>query len=138
MGSGMGAPSAVLYLHELYNFFGVEAVIREFETPGNVYRSILPLRLSEGPKTGKKTGGNSVAVISVLFRDYELAGAVNALFHEYRDFIAGRMGMPSGEYHIINVILNAPEREILSLTDRLTRIGGVRVKATAAPEEGDF
>ena len=28
MGSGMGAPSAVLYLHELYNFFGVEAVIR--------------------------------------------------------------------------------------------------------------
>ena len=28
MGSGMGAPSAVLYLHELFNFFGVEAVIR--------------------------------------------------------------------------------------------------------------
>ena len=28
MGSGMGIPSAVLYLHELYNFFDVEAVIR--------------------------------------------------------------------------------------------------------------
>ena len=28
MGSGMGVPSMVLYAHELYNFFGVEAIIR--------------------------------------------------------------------------------------------------------------
>ncbi len=28
MGSGMGVPSAVLYLHELFNFYGVEAAIR--------------------------------------------------------------------------------------------------------------
>lgn len=28
MGSGMGVPSAVLYLHELFNFFDLEAVIR--------------------------------------------------------------------------------------------------------------
>ncbi len=28
MGSGMGIPSAVLYAHELYTFFGVESIIR--------------------------------------------------------------------------------------------------------------
>ena len=28
MGSGMGVPSACLYIHELFHFFGVEAVIR--------------------------------------------------------------------------------------------------------------
>lgn len=28
MGSGMGVPSLMLYVHELFNFFGVEAVIR--------------------------------------------------------------------------------------------------------------
>lgn len=28
MGSGMGIPSATLYAHELYNFYGVEAIIR--------------------------------------------------------------------------------------------------------------
>ena len=28
MGSGMGIPSMVLYAHELYNFFGVETIIR--------------------------------------------------------------------------------------------------------------
>ncbi|MCI5753034.1 MAG: purine-nucleoside phosphorylase [Clostridiales bacterium] len=28
MGSGMGIPSATLYLHELFNFYGVEAAIR--------------------------------------------------------------------------------------------------------------
>ncbi len=28
MGSGMGIPSMVLYAHELYNFFGVESIIR--------------------------------------------------------------------------------------------------------------
>ncbi len=28
MGSGMGVPSATLYAHELYTFFGVEAIIR--------------------------------------------------------------------------------------------------------------
>ena len=28
MGSGMGIPSIILYVHELYNFFGVETIIR--------------------------------------------------------------------------------------------------------------
>ena len=28
MGSGMGIPSATLYAHELYNFYGVESIIR--------------------------------------------------------------------------------------------------------------
>ena len=28
MGSGMGVPSATLYVHELFNFYGVETVLR--------------------------------------------------------------------------------------------------------------
>ena len=141
-GSLFGETAEVVTEENIEEAFGVEAVIREFETPGNVYRSILPLRLSKdgsyGGRKDRKRGGRSLAVISVIFRDYELAGPINALFHEYRDCLAGRMGMPCGEYHVINVILNAPEGEILSLTDRLTRLDGVRVKATAAPEGGEF
>lgn len=39
MGSGMGIPSATLYAHELYNFYGVEAIIR-IGTAGGVAEDV--------------------------------------------------------------------------------------------------
>ena len=117
--------------------FGVEAVIREFETPGSVYRSILPLRLAKDGAPGQRKSRDAVAVVSVIFRDYEKAGEINALFHEFRQDVQGRMGMSCGDRHVINVILRGSVERILALTDRLNRLEGVRAKATAAPEEGD-
>ena len=137
-GENVWGPTAEVVTEEnIARAFGVEAVIREFETPGSIYRSILPLRLSDGK--GIKTGqsGPALAVVSVIFRDYEKAGEINALFHEFRGDVQGRMGMPSGEQHVINVILRAPAARIIALTDRLNRLGGVRAKATVAPEEGE-
>ena len=117
--------------------FGVEAVIREFETPGSMIRSILPLRLTREGDGARKTEAEVVAVVSVIFGDYEKAGEINALFHEYRNDVLGRMGMPCGEAHVINVILRGSLGRITALTDRLNRLEGVRAKATAAPEEGE-
>ena len=117
--------------------FGVEAVIREFETPGSMIRSILPLRLAREGDGAVRKDAAAVAVVSVIFRDYEKAGEINALFHEYRNDVLGRMGMPCGEAHVINVILRGSVGRVFALTDRLNRLEGVRAKATAAPEEGD-
>ena len=136
-GSVFGDTADVVTEENIGRAFGVEAVIREFETPGSVYRSILPLRVSDGSGTVKTEDASVLAVVSVLFRDFARAGEINGLFHEYRESIAGRMGMPCGEYHVINVILRGSGREIVSLTDRLNRLEGVRAKATAAPEGGE-
>ncbi len=136
-GSVFGDTADVVTEENIGKAFGVEAVIREFETPGSVYRSILPLRVSDGSGTVKAEDASVLAVVSVLFRDFARAGEINGLFHEYRESIAGRMGMPCGEYHVINVILRGSGREIVSLTDRLNRLEGVRAKATAAPEGGE-
>ena len=44
MGSGMGVPSATLYAHDLYNFFGVESIIR-IGTTGALQDDIHPREL---------------------------------------------------------------------------------------------
>ena len=136
-GETVWGPTAEVVTEEnIGRAFGVEAVIREFDTPGSVYRSILPLRLREGESAPRKEEEPVLAVVSVIFRDYERAGEINALFHEFRSDVQGRMGMPSGDMHVINVILRGTAARIMTLTDRLNRLGGVRAKATVAPEEG--
>ncbi|MBR1497174.1 MAG: purine-nucleoside phosphorylase [Oscillospiraceae bacterium] len=40
MGSGMGVPSATLYAHELYNFYGVESILR-IGTAGGLASDVL-------------------------------------------------------------------------------------------------
>ena len=138
-GETVWGPTAEVVTEEnIGRAFGVEAVIREFETPGSVYRSILPLRLWDGGSTPRNEDERVLAVVSVIFRDYEKAGEINALFHEFRRDVQGRMGMPSGDLHVINVILRGSAARIMTLTDRLNRLGGVRAKATVAPEEGEI
>ena len=41
---------------------------------------------------------NKVSVISIIVKDEESAGRVNELLHEFRQYIVGRMGIPSVSY----------------------------------------
>lgn len=73
-----------------------------------------------------------VAVLSILIERTDAVDALNALLHEYRDFIIGRMGIPYSQkqINIICVAMDAPMDKINALSGALGRIDGINAKAT--------
>ena len=72
-----------------------------------------------------------VAVISMIIDNDESAAAINALLHDCREYIIGRMGIPYREkgLNIINVVLDAPMDAVSALSGKLGRLPGVTAKA---------
>lgn len=71
-----------------------------------------------------------VALISIIVENREQVTALNALLHEFGDYIIGRMGIP---YHqrgisIISVAIDAPQDTINGLSGRIGRLTGVTAK----------
>ena len=77
---------------------------------------------------------NRVAVISVIVQDEEAVRRLNALLHEYAQYIIGRMGLPYREkgINIICVAIDAPSDRINALTGALGRVRGLTAKAAYA------
>ena len=71
-----------------------------------------------------------VAVISIIVEDGEMAQTINALLHEYGEYIIGRMGIPyrKRKIHIISIALDAPQNTIATLAGKLGGLKGVSVK----------
>jgi len=78
-----------------------------------------------------------VAVIAVLVRDYESAEALNALLHQYGQYIIGRMGVPypKRDVNIITVAVDAPQETISALSGKIGRLSGVTAKTVYAPAD---
>ena len=77
---------------------------------------------------------NRVAVISVIVQAEDAVNQLNALLHEYAQYIIGRMGLPYREkgINIICVAIDAPNDRINALTGALGRVKGLTAKATYA------
>lgn len=77
---------------------------------------------------------NRVAVISIIIKEEEAAGAVNELLHEFRQYIVGRMGIPyrQRKVSIISVVLDAPGDAASALSGKLGMIKGVSAKTLTA------
>ncbi len=71
-----------------------------------------------------------VAVISAVVEDREAVETLNAVLHEYGDYVIGRMGLPyrKKKIHIISVAVDAPQDVIATLSGKLGRIEKVSVK----------
>ena len=71
-----------------------------------------------------------VAVIGIVVEKEESAETVNAILHEYRDVIVGRMGIPYREknVHIISVAIDAPQDVINALSGKIGRLAGITAK----------
>ncbi|MBO7363978.1 MAG: iron-only hydrogenase system regulator [Lachnospiraceae bacterium] len=76
-----------------------------------------------------------VAVISMIVEDKDSAEILNAVLHDYGDFIIGRMGIPYRDrgIHIISVAVDAPQNTIAALSGKLGKLPGVTVKTAYAP-----
>lgn len=73
-----------------------------------------------------------VAVISIIVEKEESANELNALLHEYGQYIIGRLGLPyrQKKVNIICVAIDAPSDQINALAGALGRIDGINAKAT--------
>ncbi|MBE5756536.1 MAG: iron-only hydrogenase system regulator [Clostridiales bacterium] len=73
---------------------------------------------------------NKVAVIAILVENYDSVERVNALLHDFRDYIVGRLGIPykTRNVSVISVVLDATAEIINSLSGKLGMIDGVSAK----------
>ncbi len=71
-----------------------------------------------------------VAVISVIVENRDAVERLNAVLHEYGDYIIGRMGLPYREkgIHIVAVAVDAPQDVIATLSGKIGRIEHISVK----------
>lgn len=71
-----------------------------------------------------------IALIGIIVEDLEAVEKLNAILHEYGQYIIGRMGIPYREksINIISVVLNAESNTISSLAGKIGMLKGVSVK----------
>ena len=73
---------------------------------------------------------NKIAIVAVVIKNKDSVARVNAVFHDYADFVLGRLGVPYKEknVNIISVALDAPQTVLNSLSGKLGMIDGVSSK----------
>ncbi len=71
-----------------------------------------------------------VAVMSIIVENPESVEKLNAILHEFGEFIIGRMGIPyrKRKISIISIALDAPQNTISSLAGKIGSLPGVSVK----------
>lgn len=75
------------------------------------------------------------AVIAIIINDNDSVSELNALLHEYADYIIGRMGIPYRQkgISIISVAIDASQDVINTLAGKIGRIKGVTAKTVYSP-----
>ena len=71
-----------------------------------------------------------VAVMSIIVENADSVERINAILHEYGEFIIGRMGIPyrKRKVSIISIALDAPQNTISALAGKIGTLPGVSVK----------
>ena len=71
-----------------------------------------------------------VAVMSIIVENQDSAEQINAILHDYGEYIIGRMGIPYRKrgISIISIALDAPQDTISALSGKVGRLNGVSVK----------
>lgn len=77
---------------------------------------------------------NKIAVLAIIVSEQNAVETVNALLHDFREYVVGRMGIPYRlkNVNIISVVLDAPAEKINSLSGKLGMINGVSSKVLTA------
>ena len=129
-----GSTPAVVTRETIRKAFGVEAVIGEVETPGNILQNVIPLQIAENTPEAPEEDSRSIATITIIADSNRMSGKINSLLHEYNHLMIGRMGMPYREcgLYLITVTLDGKRSEIRELSHRLNILPETSVKTTFA------
>lgn len=73
-----------------------------------------------------------IAAVTIIVEDTASAAQLNALLHDYGQYIIGRFGIPYRErgVSIICIVVEAPQDQISTLSGKIGRLSGVTAKAT--------
>lgn len=73
---------------------------------------------------------NRLALLGIIVSSGAAVEQVNAMLHDYADYVLGRMGLPlkSRGVNAITVVLDAPVNAVNALTGKLGRVAGVSAK----------
>ena len=71
-----------------------------------------------------------VAVMGIIVEESSAVESLNALLHQYADYIIGRMGIPYRKrgVSIIAIALDAPQNTISALSGKVGSLDGISVK----------
>lgn len=72
-----------------------------------------------------------VATLGIIVDQIADTEALNAILHDFRNYIVGRMGIPYRQknMNIICLVVDAPQDEINSLTGKIGSLDGITAKA---------
>ncbi len=71
-----------------------------------------------------------VAVMGIIVEESTAVESLNALLHQYADYIIGRMGIPYRKrgVSIVSIAIDAPQDVISALSGKIGKLQGVSVK----------
>ncbi len=71
-----------------------------------------------------------VAVMGIIVEDSTAVEQLNALLHEYAEYIIGRMGLPYKKRNvsIVSIAIDAPQDVISALSGKIGKLQGISVK----------
>lgn len=75
-----------------------------------------------------------IALLAILVKNQDSVEKLNALLHEYRAYIIGRMGIPykQKQVAIISIAIDAPQDIISALSGKIGALEGVSSKTVFA------
>jgi putative iron-only hydrogenase system regulator len=75
-----------------------------------------------------------ISIVSIIVSDRTQADRINAILHEYAEYIKGRMGLAydKKQVSIICVVLDAPNSVTSALSGKLGQLTGVTAKTNTA------
>ena len=79
-----------------------------------------------------------IAVIAVIVEKKEATERLNAILHDYGEYIIGRMGVPYKPkgVNIISIAIDAPEDAINALSGKIGKLDGVSSKIAYSNVKG--
>ena len=71
-----------------------------------------------------------VAVMGIIVEESSAVESLNALLHQYADYIIGRMGIPYRKrgVSIVSIAIDAPQDIISALSGKIGKLQGISVK----------
>ena len=72
-----------------------------------------------------------VAVMSIIVENADAPEKINAILHEYGEYIIGRMGIPYRHrgINVISLAMDAPQDRISAMSGKIGRLPGITAKA---------
>ena len=115
----------------------------EYRVKQLICRALFGARLSFSIRAAQKTPKGlikmqtRVAVMSIIIENPDSVERLNAMLHEYGEYIIGRMGIPyrAKGINIISIAMDAPQDKISALSGRIGRLEGVSVKTAYSPSK---